>query len=188
MNKFNRFILIFISIIGLLSMTTFASMAYPVPYLSNFASHLWQNGLWFSYTVVVVSIILGLFFLILLLTAIFVPTSDKFLTIKTGMGDIDISKKTIESTARQSFSDLTDAKNPEVHAKLKRKAKTATITVKATVVDAEKLPTLGKEIQQRVEESIQRALEIPVKSVNVKISEAHATNGTAKSSHSPRVV
>lgn len=71
---------------------------------------------------------------------------------------------------------------------MKRKAKTATITVKATVVDAEKLPTLGKEIQQRVEESIQRALEVPVKSVNVKISEAHATNGTAKSSHSPRVV
>lgn len=171
-------------------MVVVAAILYPIPYVSQWVTFGWIHGSGFDYTIVILCGILGIFFLILLLTAIFTSSPDQFLTLKTAMGMIEISKKTIESTAKRSFHDLPDVKNPKVKAKLRRKVSDTSIDVSVEVFDAKALPTLGEEIQALVKNSIESALEVKVSKIKVQIKETkmQPVTKSTKNHQSPRVI
>ncbi|MBT2583094.1 alkaline shock response membrane anchor protein AmaP [Planococcus sp. ISL-109] len=170
MNPFNRFLLIVFGVTGLLSILVLASVIFEIPYISPWVQSF-DGTEWFFYTVLSASIFIGFIFLILLLSGLFSPTPEKQIIIQTGEGNIEISRKAIESVALRSVKELSGVRDLLVRATINRKQNAVSIKVSCQVFDQTKLPSLGKQMQERVKESVGSLLEIPVENVEIIIGE-----------------
>lgn len=91
MNGFNRFLLVLIGILGLVSVGLLVLGVYDVPRLSPLIEQ-WQDQQWYSYTILSLGGFLAFVFVILLFTGLFSRSKGQRLLIQTGDGNITISK------------------------------------------------------------------------------------------------
>lgn len=170
MNGFNRFLLVLIGLLGLVSVALLVLGVYDVPRLSPLLEQ-WQDQQWYSYTVLSIGGFLAFVFVILLFTGLLSRSKGQRLLIRTGDGNITISKETIERTALESIRGLNGVRTPSVRADIHSKKETVALTVDCSVFGQEGLPTIGKEIQERAKHAVESLLELPVTSTKVKISD-----------------
>ena len=170
MNGFNRFLLVIIGILGLISVGLLVLGVYDVPRLSSLIEQ-WQDQQWYSYTVLSIGGFLALVFVILLFTGLFSRSKGQRLLIQTGDGTITISKETIERTALESIRGIGGIRTPHVHADIHSKKETVSLKVDCSVFGQDGLPTIGKEIQERAKHAVESLLELPVTTTKVTISD-----------------
>ena len=120
MNGFNRFLLVLIGLLGLVSVALLVLGVYDVPRLSPLLEQ-WQDQQWYSYTVLSIGGFLAFVFVILLFTGLLSRSKGQRLLIRTGDGNITISKETIERTALESIRGLNGVRTPSVQADIHRK-------------------------------------------------------------------
>lgn len=157
-------------ITGLLSILVLASIIFEIQYISPWLQSF--NGTeWFFNTLLSASIFIGFIFLILLLSGLFAHTPEKQMVIRTGKGNIKITRNTIESVALRSVKELSGVREPRVQTTINRKQNAVSIQVNCQVFNRSKLPTLGKEMQEIVKENVGNLLEIPVEKVEISIGE-----------------
>ncbi|WP_227394888.1 alkaline shock response membrane anchor protein AmaP [Jeotgalibacillus aurantiacus] len=183
MNAFNRLLLIVVGVAGLLAVSVLTASAYRIPFVSDSILG-WSAEPWYIYTILSISGFLGLIFIILLLTGVFAKPPEKYMKIKTGIGDIDISRKSIESVALKSIRSIEGVRSPEVHAKLHGRKETVSVHVDCHIFDQSGLPTIGKSMQEQIKVQIESLLEVPVKKVSINIQDPRKTT----KSQSPRVI
>lgn len=170
MNGFNRFLLVIIGILGLVSVGLLVLGVYDVPRLSSLIEQ-WQDQQWYSYTVLSIGGFLAFVFVILLFTGLFSRSKGQRLLIQTGDGTITISKETIERTALESIRGVGGVRTPRVHADIHSKKETVALKVDCSVFGQERLPTIAKDIQERAKQAVESLLELPVTSTKVTISD-----------------
>ncbi len=90
MNGFNRFLLVIIGILGLVSVGLLVLGVYDVPRFSSLIEQ-WQDQQCYIYTVLSIGGFLAFIFVILLFTGLFSRSKGQRLLIQTGDGTITIS-------------------------------------------------------------------------------------------------
>lgn len=170
MNGFNRFLLVLIGILGLVSVGLLVLGVYDVPRLSPLIEQ-WQDQQWYSYTILSLAGFLAFVFVILLFTGLFSRSKGQRLLIQTGDGNITISKQTIERTALESIRGINGVRSPRVNADIHSKKETVALEVDCFVFGQEGLPTIGKFIQERAKNAVESLLELPVTKTRVRISD-----------------
>ncbi|HCD57716.1 MULTISPECIES: alkaline shock response membrane anchor protein AmaP [Exiguobacterium] len=170
MNGFNRFLLVLIGILGLVSVGLLVLGVYDVPRLSPLIEQ-WQDQQWYSYTILSLGGFLAFVFVILLFTGLFSRSKGQRLLIQTGDGNITISKQTIERTALESIRGINGVRSPRVNADIHSKKETVALEVDCSVFGQEGLPTIGKDIQERAKHAVESLLELPVTKTRVRISD-----------------
>jgi len=142
MNGFNRFLLVLIGILGLVSVGLLVLGVYDVPRLSPLIEQ-WQDQQWYSYTILSLGGFLAFVFVILLFTGLLSRSKGQRLLIQTGDGNITISKQTIERTALESIRGINGVRSPRVNADIHSKKETVALEVDCSVSGQEGLPTIA---------------------------------------------
>ncbi|MBW4084563.1 alkaline shock response membrane anchor protein AmaP [Paenibacillus sp. S150] len=170
MNGFNRLLLSVIGITGLVSVIILALGVYDLPHISPLIEK-WQEQQWFTYSILSISVFLGLAFLVLLFTGLFSRSKGSRLFIRSGDGSITISRDTIEHMALEALRGFQGIRTPQVSADIHSRKETVTLTVNCSVFGQTGLPSMAKEMQQCVRSAVESLLEIPVTSTKVNISD-----------------
>lgn len=170
MNGLNRFILVITGIVGLVSVVVLLLGIYDVPRLSPYWER-WQNQEEYVYTVLALSIFLGVVFLIMLVTGLVAKSNTGRYTIQTGEGRITISTETIEKMVYESLKPFQGVRAPDVKVDIDSKRDSVRVHIDCSVFNRQGLPTLGKEIQTHVKERLESLLEVPVTDVSLNIQD-----------------
>ncbi|KOO48604.1 alkaline shock response membrane anchor protein AmaP [Priestia koreensis] len=168
MNNFNRVLIVFIGIIGLVSSGILALTVYDVPQLSQWIAN-WSEQEWFYYTILSISAFLAVIFFIFILTGLFSRPPGKQMAIVTGEGKITISKATIESAALRSIRHFEGIRSPEVQALIHPRKEQVDVRIDCSLFGRTGLPTLAKEMQEDVKQTLESLLELPVRSVRIHL-------------------
>lgn len=170
MNGLNRFILVVTGIVGLVSVGVLLLGVYEVPRLSP-SLERWQNQDEYVYTVLAISIFLGIVFILMLLTGLIATSKSGRYTIQTGEGRITISTETIEKMVYESLKMFEGVRTPDVKVDIDSKKESVHVQIDCSVFNREGLPTLGKEIQTHVKDRLEALLELPVTDVSLNIQD-----------------
>ena len=128
-----------------------------------------KNG---SFFIVVISLVsfLALVSLILFFSSFkSSPSTRKDLNIDTSLGEISISKKSIESMAYNIAKKFDGILSLEVGADIFSKAEKIKLTVKFSVFKNSAVQQTAKEMQQRLKDDLERMLEVQVSEVQIYV-------------------
>lgn len=179
MKKLDKILLFFISLIFLGLSVCVLSLFYPLPIVSDVVKYNLTAFPWLNYAFVGYSAIMCLCFFILLLTSLFFTNKSNFLIITRSKGEIQFSKKTIESTVRYSFADLDGISSSKIRIRINKKPDKTKVYVKLSLNDTKALALLTETLQEKIASSMQASLGITVKSITVRVTELNPNN-TAK--------
>jgi len=166
-----KLLLSVVSVAGLIISLWILSWCTSIPYLSDTAHTFLSSYPWLSYVAAAFCIVLCVVFLLLLLTAILIPSRRTDLTFAQDRGLLQFSKQTIESTARYSFADIEGIVLSKVRTRIGRQPEKTRIYVKLAVSDSSKLMDLTQSVQQRIETALSNSLGITIKAIDIKVVE-----------------
>lgn len=126
---------------------------------------------WLNYVFAGYSIILCVCIFILLLITLFSPDKSNLLIIKKSKGELQFSKKTIESTVRYSFAGMERINFSKVRVKIHRKPEKTKVFVKLSLNDTKELVSLTGTVQEKISSTLQKSLGITVESITIKVTE-----------------
>jgi uncharacterized alkaline shock family protein YloU len=180
MKRLHKFLLFFISLIGLAVSVGIASQFYSIPLITDMIRETLTSSFWLNYVLAGYSAFICLCFFLLLLVALFSPNKSNNLILVKSKGKLQFTKQTIESAARYSFANLDGINFSKVRAKINRKPENTKIYVKLSLSDSSELVGLTENIQNKIESSLRLSLGIDIKSINIKVVEVTANNKVAK--------
>jgi len=185
MGRISKFILFIAALIGIGFSVCLYSLFYPVPFITDILRENlaldWLNQVFAGYNALI-----GLCFFVILLVVLFIPSNSDFLNIKKDKGNLQFSKKTIESTVRYSFIDLDGIISSDIRVKFNKDPDKTKIYVRLFLRDPSQLLDLTETIQSRIECTLQSSLGIAVNSIVIRVVESNpsvqGSKGTAQDS------
>ena len=173
---YNRIAIILISIFGILCGLALVSLWYPIPYITEFISNNMIDQLWFRNVILVFLLIILCLFVLLLLFGIFAPRSARYVTMDRDKGKLKVSKRAIESTAKNSISDLVPQNDISFKTKLRRNSNKVRMVAKLAMENKENALNVGQTAQNRINQALINVAEMDAVDLKVKIVEPSKKN------------
>ncbi len=185
MKVFLRILMFLVVLVLLAGLAAVLSVFVAVPWLSAFVAQLQTAYSWLSLAFAVVLLVLGAACVLALVLLISVPIQQPVYVVPRNMGNIEITRQSIESAAGHALTDVEDIKQYTVQLKgnpLPEKIRLAVhVEPRTAAVD---MVQLGDQVQAAVRENLKKYLEVDPTFVNVKIQlysrgevESHAKAG-----------
>lgn len=188
MNKFTKFFIWMMGLIGIAQTVWFVSLVVPIEYISPIMIKTVQTKtFWILITAVILGVIVGLISLVLILTAICAPKKSDQLRFKSSNGRLSISKTAVEKIIQNSILEEGHVNDVKVKLHLRTKNRVARVNVAAVDRLNQDLLKLGEEIQTIVTDKLEQGMDAKVKKVRVKVTPFDSSQNRQKASH-PRVV
>lgn len=188
MNRFSKFLIWIVGLVGLVQSVWMVALVVPIDYVSPTVMKTAQTGTpWILVTAITISAVVALASLTMIITAICTPKKADQLRFESPNGRLSISKSAIEKILRNSIIEQGAVNDVKVKLRLRTKNRVARVSVTAVDKMNHDLVKLGEEIQTIVTEKIQQLMDVEVKKVRVKVTPFEVSNKRQNASH-PRVV
>ncbi|MFV0401084.1 MAG: alkaline shock response membrane anchor protein AmaP [Oscillospiraceae bacterium] len=164
-----RILLAALALVFVVGQLCIASQFLSVPVVSDAVRNLIASQSWFSIVLAIVSLTGALAFAVLFVAILAWPSHRKDFVAVQNMGRLEISKKSIESTAGLAVQDISDVKRFQV----KVKGEPSPGKVKLEVLTETREPVdfvgLGNQIRSKVSQDLSGSLGITPGRINVKV-------------------
>ena len=174
-------LLLFVGTLGLLS------QLIDIPWLSYEVDGLLYSYPWLFTFFEWILLILGGLLLLSLLIVLSVSGRRKRLVVKEGKNQIDIPKSTIEQIVQNAYSTIIHPDKTKMTVKIKGKEKVA-VKLRVDVRSKERYQPLGEEIKEKIQRTLNTALESIDSQVTVQLREKEPTESSAFGKKQSRVI
>lgn len=179
------FLLVLALLAGLLAVV---GILTPVPWLSAMVQRAYQAMPWLTMALAGVVLLFAALCVLALVLLATVPTRRRYFVVKRELGDIEITKQSIESAASAALSGLSGLKRFHVQVKGSPGPHRVHLDVDAEPAEGESLAAMGDEVQTSLAETLRCSLAVDPKRVRVRVvpvPPGHVEGGHARV---PRVV
>lgn len=173
MKKLDKIFLFFILLIGLCFSICIIFLFCPTLPIQEVIKDRLSTFPWLNYLFIGYGAILCLCFFILILITLFSLNQSDYLIITKSKGELQFSKKTIESTIQYSIADLVEINFSKIRIKLSKKPDNINIYVKLSLNDTKELASITETVQEKIASALLSSLGITVKSILVKVTEVN---------------
>ncbi|EOI01815.1 hypothetical protein UAY_01223 [Enterococcus moraviensis ATCC BAA-383] len=174
-------LLLFVGTLGLLS------QLIDIPWLSYEVDGLLYSYPWLFTFFEWILLILGGLLVLSLLIVLSVSGRRKRLVVKEGKNQIDIPKSTIEQIVQNAYSTIIHPDKTKMIVKIKGKEKVA-VKLRVDVRSKERYQPLGEEIKEKIQRTLNTALESIDSQVTVQLREKEPTESSAFGKKQSRVI
>ncbi|MDR2939892.1 MAG: alkaline shock response membrane anchor protein AmaP [Clostridiales bacterium] len=174
MGRLYKVLLVFVLLVGLALSFCLLSQFYNIPAVSDIVGAYREGRLWPDYILAGFCIAIGALFLLLLVVVLIMPSKSNLLIIKKAKGELQFSKRTVESTARHSFSDLKGVNYSFVRVKLNKLPSKIKVFVRLSINDTNSLAGLTEAVQDKIASTLKSSLGIDVSQITVKVNELNS--------------
>lgn len=163
-----------------------------VPWLTGFIQSARAAYPWLDLALAIVLLFFMAACVLAVVLLLSVPSKRRVFVVHRAMGDIEISKQSIEGVADACLRDVAGVKRASAHVKGDPRPGRLKIRVQAQPRDGGvPLAALGDEIQTRLRQALSGSLAIEPKHIHVKLQPVHPAGQTGRShghARVPRVV
>lgn len=178
------FLLVLVLLAGLLAVL---GILAPVPWLSDVVQRGYQAIPWLTTALAAVVLVFAALCVLALILLLSLPTRPKYFILGRSMGDIEITKQSIESVACTTLSGMDGLKRFHVQVKGNPKPGHIRLDVDAEPKDGVSLAALGDEVQTGLAEAMRSSLAVDPKHVRVRVTPVPQGSAQAHA-RVPRVV
>lgn len=183
-------IILFLLVLALLAgLLAVLGVLVPVPWLTETVQRVYQMWPFVITAMAVTVLVFAALCVLALILLITVPTRRKYFIVSRSMGDIEITKQSIESVAGATLSRIDGVKRYNAQVKGNPKPGSIRIDVDIEPADGISLAALGDEVQTQLAEAMRSSLAVDPKHVKVRVTPVqpgHAEN--SRQARVPRVV
>lgn len=185
MRKIAKIFLFIVALLLLAGLLLILSQFVNIPYISSFTVTALQNYSWLATALAVVVVFFLIATVVGLLTDIFGTESSKNYEMRENMGRIEVSKKSIESTADIAMGEVPGVRRHSAKLQGSPHPGKVTLNVTAEVEPNSKYIHTGEEIQTHVADGLAASLGIQPEKVHVKLTPV--SSQTSAKMEGPRV-
>jgi len=191
MGTFRRYLQILLTLVGFLALLFAIAIFYPIQYLTPFVQDVVLANEYGRWAMLGALAFVALVILFVLLQAVFAPGKRDNLLVKTEIGELTFTKRSVEDTAIRSIQHLPSVKFPTAKAKFGKSPEDTTVKVNFQVDEVADVINLANQVQSHVEHAIETTMGVPVKDVDVKVTQLSQASieaaNQAKKAAAPRV-
>lgn len=141
-----------------------------VPWLSGAVQQAHTAAPWLPTALAAVVLVFAALCVLALVMLLTVPTRNRFFIVNRSMGDIEITKQSIESVATGTLAGITGLKRFCVQVRGNPKPGKIRLQVDAEPADGVSLAALGDEVQTQLSEAMRSSLAVDPKHVRVRVA------------------
>lgn len=169
-----RLVLFILALLGLIFTFATFSLWFEIPGVTPTIRNFVTDYPWAFHILTGFAAALLLFFIGLLVYAIFAKASAGKLVMKDNSGDLKISKAAVEGVAENAIRYLTTGDDVEVKAYLKKNIKHLELLVKVYSQNTRDLSRYGQQIQEEINAALMANLGVAPKEIRVRIQSKEA--------------
>lgn len=183
-----RILLFILALVGLIFTFATFSLWFEIPGVTPTIRNFVTDYPWAFHILTGFSAALLLFFILLLVFAIFSKASASKLVLKANSGDLKISKAAVEGVARTAICYLTTGDDVEIKAYLKKSTKHFELLVKVYTQNKRDLSRYGQQIQEEINAALMANLDVAPKEIRVRIQGKEAPRQATAPASQRRVI
>ena len=169
MSKFHKILVIISSLIGLFLSFCLIALFFSIPVISLAIENFRTSFPWTDIVFGVFTAILCLSFIALIFLSIFSPSKSGVIIPIKDSGTLRLSKATIESTVRYSFSDVYEIGYQKVKVKLSKDPKNINICVRLSFTNSKRIAELTDSIHTKIDNAMKSSLGIEAAAINIDV-------------------